>query len=123
MWRKYNPNPQGKAVGDCTVRAISKALGKRWEEVYIDLCDMGLKMCDMPSANAVWGAYLHRQGFTRSVIPNTCPTCYTVDDFCHEHPRGVYILALSGHVCCVCNGDVFDSWDSRSETPIYFWEA
>lgn len=24
----YNPNPTGKRVGDCTVRAISKALGQ-----------------------------------------------------------------------------------------------
>mgnify|MGYP001143329198 CR=1 FL=1 len=30
----YNPNPAGKSVGDCPVRAIAKALDKSWEEVY-----------------------------------------------------------------------------------------
>lgn len=28
-WREYNPNPvRGKRVGDCTIRALSKALEK-----------------------------------------------------------------------------------------------
>lgn len=26
----YNPNPAQKSVGDCTVRAISKALDQSW---------------------------------------------------------------------------------------------
>lgn len=122
MWRKYNPNPKGKAVGDCTVRAISMALGKPWNDVYCDLCEVGLNLCDMPSANAVWGAYLRENGFQRFSLPNTCPDCYTVEEFCREHPSGIYVLALSGHVVCVRNGDVFDSWDSRNEVPIYYWE-
>ena len=32
MWKKYNPNPKGACVGDCTVRAISKALNQSWED-------------------------------------------------------------------------------------------
>jgi len=48
-----NPNPKRKSVGDCTVRAISIALKKTWEEAYIDLCLQGYIMCDMPSANHV----------------------------------------------------------------------
>lgn len=30
MWRQYNPNPKGLLVGDCVIRAISKALGMTW---------------------------------------------------------------------------------------------
>ena len=30
----FNPNPAGQKVGDCTVRAIAKATGKSWDEVY-----------------------------------------------------------------------------------------
>ena len=73
----FNPNPTGQKVGDCTVRAIAKATGKSWDEVYIGLCLQGLIMGDLPSANSVWSAYLRQQGFTRNVIPNTCPDCYT----------------------------------------------
>ena len=49
----FNPNPAGQKVGDCTVRAIAKATGKSWDEVYIGLCLQGLIMGDLPSANSV----------------------------------------------------------------------
>lgn len=122
IYRKYNANPLGKQVGDCTVRAISRALGLPWEEVYIGLIFEGFLMCDMPSANRVWGAYLKRRGWIREPIPDTCPDCYTVADFCRDHPRGVYILAIDGHVVCVENGHWCDTWDSGNEIPIYFWK-
>ena len=111
----------GAKVGDCVVRALSKALGQKWEETYIDLCVEGCLRCDMPSANAVWGAYLRRKGFEREIIPNTCPECYTVEDFCADHPNGTYILALDGHVVSVVDGQYYDTWQSGREVPIYYW--
>lgn len=121
MWRYYNPNPAGKRVGDCTVRALTKATGQDWETVFVGLALNGYSLGDMPSANHVWGAYLRQHGFVRRIIPDECPDCYTVADFCRDHPHGVYVLALSGHVVAVENGDAFDSWDSTSEVPIYYW--
>jgi len=118
---QYNPNPTRKNVGDCTVRAISKALNKSWEETYIGLAVQGLMMGDMPSANAVWGSYLRTKGFTREIIPQICSDCYTMADFADEHPQGTYILALSGHVVCIQNGAIYDSWNSSGEIPLYFW--
>lgn len=32
MYQYWNPNPAAAKVGDCTVRAISKAMGQTWEE-------------------------------------------------------------------------------------------
>lgn len=119
---EYNPNPSQKRVGDCTIRALSKALEQTWEETYIGIVLQGFLMCDLPSANHVWGAYLHSKGFRRNVIPDTCPDCYTVFDFAADHPSGTYILALAGHVVCVCDGDYYDTWDSGNEVPIYYWE-
>lgn len=118
----FNPNPAGKQVGDCTVRAIARATGKGWEETYIGLCLQGLMMGDMPSANSVWSAYLRRNGFSRNVVPNTCPDCYTVAEFAADHPHGVYVLALSSHVVGVEDGTYFDSWDSGNEIPLFYWE-
>ena len=54
----FNPNPEWKQVGDCTVRAIARATGQSWDATYIGLCLQGLIMGDMPSANSVWSAYL-----------------------------------------------------------------
>ena len=81
MFSYYNPNPKNKRVGDCTVRAISKALGQEWEVTYAGLLAEGFRLCDMPSANHVWGAYLRKKGFRRDILPDECPDCYTVHDF------------------------------------------
>lgn len=122
MYREYNQNPKGKRVGDCVVRAVSRDTGKTWEETFAGICAAGYELCDMPSANQVWGAYLRRQGFRRHMLPDTCPDCYTVEAFCRDHPSGVYVLAISGHVVCAVDGDWWDSWDSGQETPVYYWQ-
>lgn len=121
MWVRYNPNPDGAKVGDCVVRAISRALNKSWEGTYLGLCASGLVLSDMPSANHVWGTYLKNNGFSRHILPTDCPECYTVKDFCAEHPEGIFILALNSHVVCVEDGNYYDSWDSGDEVPIYYW--
>ena len=117
----YNANPRHKRVGDCTIRAISTALGEPWEDVYMDIAREGLRLNDMPDANHVWGAYLRERGFRRHLIPDDYIDHYTVEDFCADHPYGTYILALSGHVVAVINGHYYDTWDSGQEIPIYYW--
>ncbi len=96
---QYNANPSHKNVGDCTVRAISKALQQSWEETYIGLALQGFIMGDMPSANHVWGAYLRAKGFTRRIVPDTCPDCYTVLEFAEEHPTW-YLYFSFVRACC-----------------------
>lgn len=117
----FNPNPENQLVSDCVIRAIAKLTGRDWETIYTGVCATGFKMHDMPSSNRVWGNYLRSIGYQRFVIPNTCPDCYTVEDFCYEHPRGRYLLALDGHVVAAVNGDYYDTYDSGNETPIYYW--
>ncbi len=121
-WKMHNPNPKGKHVGDCTVRAITCATGESWEQAYTGICLQGFLMCDMPSNNGVWGAFLRKKGFKRRMLPDNCPDCYTVEDFCKDHPQGTFVVAVSGHVLCVKDGDAYDSWNSLSENPIYYFE-
>ena len=117
----YNPNPAGRRVGDCVIRAISKLTGQDWEQTYIGVAVQGYISYDMPSSNAVWAEYLRRRGFKRYVIPDTCPDCYTVKDFCNDNSQGAFLLATGSHVVTVIDGDYYDAWDSGSEVPIYFW--
>ena len=121
MWIKYNPNPTGRFVGDCSVRAVSAALGIDWEQAYELITDAGYKMGDMPSSDSVWGAVLRQHGFYRTSIPNSCPDCYTVEDFAADHPRGVFVLGFGGPVATVIDGNLYDSWDSSNEVPVYYW--
>ena len=121
-WQLYNPNPAQNRVGDCTVRAISKALGQEWETTYAGLTAYGFMLCDMPNANWVWGAYLEDKGFKECIINRHGKRVYSVNDFCHDNPEGTYILAIDGHVVCVENGKFYDTWDSGGEIPLYYWK-
>lgn len=121
MWIKYNPNPTGRSVGDCAVRAVAKALDTDWETAYVLIANNGYAMGDMPSSDSVWGAVLRQYGFYRKALPNRCPDCYTVADFCRDHPFGTYVLGFGGHVATVVDGNLYDSWNSLMEIPIYMW--
>lgn len=121
MYSYYNANPYKIRVGDCVIRAISKAFNQPWEDTYIDLTIQGYLMGDLLSSNAVWGAYLKSKGFTRDIVSNDCPECYTIEDFCNEHPKGTYIIGTGTHAVCVIDSVLYDTWDSSGETPIYFY--
>lgn len=121
VWKMFLNNPAGRNVGDCAVRAVSAALGVDWETAYAMIAKAGYLMNDMPSSNSVWGAVLRQNGFYRHAIPNTCPDCFTIGDFADDHPEGVYVVGTGNHVVTVRDGVVYDSWDSRTEIPQYYW--
>ena len=88
----------------------------------MELCKEGLLMADLPNANSVWASYLHKQGYKRKAIPDTCPDCYTIGDFCIDNPNGRYALSTGSHLVAVISGDVLDAWDSSREIPAYFFD-
>lgn len=120
-WIQYNPNPSKRNVGDCSVRAISVALDIDWEEAYELIVRAGFALKDMPSSDSVWGAVLRSHGYVREAVPNTCPDCYTAQDFALDHPKGVYVLGFGGHVATIVDGILYDSWNSSKEIPQFYW--
>ena len=121
MYSYYNANPYKIRVGDCVIRAISKALNQSWEDTYIDLTIQGYLLGDLLSSNVVWDAYLKSKGFKRQIVPNDCPECYTIEDFCNEHPQGTFVIGTGTHCVAIENGCVFDTWNSSGECPIYYY--
>lgn len=122
-YKYYNPNPRhNNSVGDCTIRAVSKALNIPWETAYIDLVMQGYEIGDMPSSNVVLNSYLRSKWFRRNVVSNLCPDCYTFSVFAREHPKGTYIVCTGTHVACIKDGIIYDSWDSSDEVVIFYYE-
>ncbi len=122
MYYKYlNVNPAQLNTGDCVIRGISVLMDQSWSWTYFMICLQGFLMYQMPSTNDVWSHYLYNNGYRRRAIKNTCPDCYTVKDFCIDHPYGRYLLALNGHVVAVIDGAYYDTWDSGNETVLYYW--
>jgi hypothetical protein len=122
MFVYYNPNPVGRTtVGDCAIRAVSKALDVDWEKAYAMIVVNGFRMGDVVSSNSVWGSVLRMNGFRRENLPNTCPDCYTVREFCKDHPKGTYVLGLQNHTVTAISGNWFDTWDCGDETVLFYW--
>lgn len=122
MYIYVNNNPQGVHIGDCVVRALSSALNQPWERTYIDLCVEGYTFSNLPNANEVWDAYLRRKGYKRHILPDTCPACYTIQQFSQDFPKGTYIVATGSHVVCVKDGNILDNWNSSEETAAYYYK-
>ena len=121
MYSYYNPHPSKDRIGDCVIRAISKALNQSWEETYIELCLLGYIMGDLPSSNRVWDSYLNTQGFKRHIVSAECLDCYTINDFCKEYPQGTFVIGTGTHCVAIEDGCIFATWNSGDETPIYFY--
>lgn len=121
MWVQYNPNPTGRNVEDCAIRAVAKALDTDWETSYALIAANGFQMGNIISANEVWQSVLRQNGFKRSNIPNTCPDCYTIADFCRDNPNGLFVLGTGSHVVTVIDGDYFDTWDCGDEVVAFIW--
>ena len=127
MWLKYDPNPvpSRRKRGDCVIRALTIATDKSWDTIYWELCHLGRQFGNWGKDNVVWRQYLRDHGYLQYSVPNTCPVCYTVRDFCRDHPRGIYIVCTGlndgDHVVAIQNGSYYDSWDSGDEVPVYFF--
>ena len=117
-----NLNPFHRRVGDCVIRAIAKVLNMSWDDVAIDLSMMMVTKKDIITSNSLWGEYLALNGFRRGVLPNTCPDCFTLKDFCREFPVGEYVVCTGNHVVTIINGNVYDAWDSSKEIPVIVWK-
>lgn len=120
-FRYLNVNPRSRDTIDCTVRAISLFLEQSWDDTYWGICTIGFLTKDMPSSDRTWIRYLVSKYCKRYTIPNTCPMCYTVKDFCYDFPYGRYLLKVDEHVVAVIDGYYYDTWDSGDEVVSYYW--
>lgn len=117
-WIRYNPNPKGRRVGDCAIRACCKATGKTWNEVFDSLVNIAYRQKDVLSANNVWGQYLRDNGYVR-VEPDYPMDIYK---FCVNFPEGTYVLCCGDHAVTAVDGYFYDTWDSSEKKIVYYWE-
>lgn len=121
MYKHYNPNPHGKFVGDCIIRALTKIFDKSWDNIGLEYFIFAYNEKDMPSSNAVLKKFLKQNGYKKKLLPDECPECYTVDDFSNDFGLGKYIVGTGTHIIAIVNGIIYDSWDSRNEIPLYYF--
>lgn len=121
MWIEYNPNPVKNLTRDCAIRAVAKALDTDWESAFAMLALNAFLMGETMDSDAVWASVLRQHGFYKGIVPDTCPDCYTVSDFCRDNPAGTFVLKADQHVICAVDGDYYDTWQSGQEPVSYYW--
>lgn len=114
----YNANPGNRNVQDCVKRSLSLAYG-------MDYSDVSRELNRIKRDQGAY-AFNSRSVFTKFMKIHGCEKLPQFDgttaQFCDMHPTGTYILLVnslhrkdqtwSDHMCCVIDGDLYDSWDS-----------
>lgn len=123
-WKRYNANSRNNNVGDCVKRALSIAYSIDYDEVSKELNQIKRQVgASDYSENIVMDRYMLRRGdkFQYSIEDvNFKSEQVTADEFCRRFNSGVYLLALgkhkgaATHAAAVVDGDLYDSWDSRT---------
>lgn len=113
----YNANAHGNFVNDCTIRAISLAEGKKWDETYEELSDIAQEK----------GILLDDVNFIDKLLDDRYSrTCYretTVGEFAETHPIGIYLITMKGHITCCMDGVIYDTFDCRNRFIWCVWRV
>ena len=109
MFRFYNANPLGRHVNDCTVRAISRATGRSWDEMYRELSEYAQELAVMPDNVFYIEAYLSER--FRKIYSCKHNDKITVGEFIERNPYGTFLITMSGHITCAEDGVIYDTFD------------
>lgn len=123
-FKYYQPNKKDvkDQYGDCTIRALSKALNVSWIEAFdsmIPICreEQTSNIFDVPAKKRA--TLLEQLGFTYTGVSNKKGTTRpTVDDFAKKHKTGTYIAMVAHHAVAIVDGYYYDTWDSGRK-PMY----
>ena len=105
----HNANPLGREVNDCTIRAISLATNSTWDQTYQKLSEFARSQAIMPDEVQYIDQYLERNFLKLCGCKNYFQI--TVEKFDRDHPKGTYLITMSGHITCCIEGYIYDTFD------------
>ena len=117
MYKFHNANVRGRFTNDCTIRAISVAEGKTWDETYDELSEIAQEE----------GTLLDDVGFIEGYLDNRYDRVphysKTVGEFAEEYPVGVFLVTMPNHITVVIDGVVYDIFDCRNRSMWASWRV
>jgi len=115
MYKFYNANALGLFQNDCTVRAISLAENKSWDETYDELSNIAqLNGTMMDDRNFIIN-YLNSKYEQITYLPET------VGEVAGEYPDKILLITMKGHITCSKYGVIYDSFDCRKRKSEFAW--
>lgn len=117
MYRYMNANPERNNIEDCAIRAISVAEGISWDEAYDELSRSARKMRLMMSSVTAIEKYLDEH-YERIPFRSR-----TVGEFIEDHPHGIFLITMPGHITVLKNGINYDTFDCSERVMWSAWEV
>ena len=114
-YKYYNANALGKFSEDCTVRSISCATGKSWDEVYDILSDEAQKEGTMMDNSKFIQDYLDKRYFR---IPHIKGTVGQISEMFSDN---ILLITMKNHIVCSRYGIIYDTFDCRNRNVEYVW--
>ena len=115
----HNVNPYGNRTEDCVTRAICLASGRDYFDISEKLFHTA-KLLDCERLCVCCYRHLLDHVFKYKYI--NCDNM-TVEEFADEHPYGVYLVRMNGHISCVIDNCIFDTWDCRDLIVTDAWKV
>lgn len=120
---KVNPHPKNRKVGDCVLRAIVSIDGRKWLDVYDDLCAIGREELELPNAKTTYEKYLETHGYTKFKMPkHSNGKRYTVRQFAEENNKGSFYVTVANHCCAVVDGNLYDLWNCGAKSVCNYYK-
>lgn len=118
MYQFYNANTRGNFVNDCTIRAISVAENKTWEETYDELSRIAKKNgILLDDVNFIEPLLDYRYDRVKTFINES------VGEFIERNPKGTFLITMNGHITVSKNGIIFDTFDCRDRVLKNVWKV
>ena len=142
----FNPNPKKRVrrdgtpmrwhKGDCTTRALSKALDCTWKEAFQKQCEKAMELCEETDDQPVYEAVLLDNGFKKGTILKEWineihrrPTVGEVIDCQYREfnkigisgKRLKLVIGATHHLVAAENDTICDTWDCGDSVAWSFW--
>lgn len=127
-YKYYQPNKLDlkDKYGDCTVRALSKALDVTWIEAF----DIMIPYCRKYQIPNIFFTSLNLEkqimqdlGFIYYGISNKRGSHRpTIEEFAKSHKEGVYIANVANHEVAIVDGIYYDTWDSGHKSMYGYYK-
>ena len=115
-----NINPNLEDIGDCVVRAIALANPNLDYEQVEEKLFYTAQLLDCPERCVCCYSFLLDAVFGYQQVD-----CYglSVYEFCQEYPSGVFLVRMDGHLTCVIDGEIWDTWNCGDEIVTNAWSV
>ena len=121
IFKYYNAHPKSKDVGDCVKRAITKATGKDYKEVQLEL-NRYKKITKTKVFN-------EQKNFEKYIVKELEGqklkgfNNIKIGEFAKSHTKGTYIVTCRKHLTCIVNGIIYDTWNPSFKAINKIWEV